>query len=164
MTPYLKDVIINPGEEKGYRFIFGMEANNARLYFDQKEILIVDVILGQVTYYYRNMLDFDQEDIEVIENTEYEGDYSAVNLIAQNYAYIYQTLANETEGLERSVDESKAFEEVAASIQNMEIGYLRSDAHEEKNQIHPAWVVTAKNMDIYFDLYSAEPIGYTLEK
>lgn len=163
LPAYLKDLTIDPDKKKGYRFTFGMEANGIRLFNKNGESLIVDVTQGQVTYYYRNMLDYDPQELESITAASNDSAFSAVNLIAQNYEYIYQVLKEK--GLETDLsDKNKQFEKVSSLISNMEIGYLNSDANtEEESKVKPVWVVALSGINLYFDLYSAEPIGYSEE-
>jgi len=162
LTPYIKDVVLNPNKEEGYRFIFGMEVDGNRLYYAEGYPLIVDVIAGQVTYYKRQIIDFDQEDIEAIETASAEDAFSAVNLIAQNYKYIYDILFQAGE-IKATADQAEMFESIASLVNSMETGYVKLD-NEEITEIQPVWVVALKNgSEVYFDLYTADPIGYSKE-
>lgn len=159
LTPYLKDVILNPNKKKGYRFIFGMEVNGSRLYYEEGYPIITDVISGQVTYYKRNMIDFDKGELEAIETYSVEDAFSAVNLIAQNYKNIFDILLQF--GVVRiPQDQTAMFEEVASLVNNMQIGYVKP-AKGDVTEIRPVWIVTVNDIDVYFDLYSAEPRGYS---
>lgn len=162
LTPYIKDVVPNPNKKEGYRFVFGMEVDGIRLYYEEGDPIIVDVIAGQVTYYKRHIIDFDQEDIEAIETDSAEDAFSAINLIAQNYKYIYDILFQSGE-IKATDDQAKMFENIASLVNNMETGYVKL-ADEEVTEIQPVWVVTLKNgSEVYFDLYTADPIGYSKE-
>ena len=161
LTPYLRDVVPDPGKGKGYRFIFGMEVNGNRLFYEDGDPIVVDVISGQVTYYKRHIIDFDREDTEAIETASAEDAFSAVNLIAQNYKYIYDILLQEGE-VNAAEDPDLLFEDVASLVNNMQIGYLKP-AEKEINEIEPVWVVMLNDLEVYFDLYTAEPVGSSAE-
>jgi len=163
LSPYLKGVGVNPGKGKGYRFLFGMEVNGNRLFYEDGDPITVDVISGQVTYYKRQIINFNPEDIEAVETAaSAEEAFSAVNLIAQNYKHIYEIL-HQTGALTATEDPAVMFEDVASLVNSMQTGYYKSD-DPEITEIQPAWVVTMKNnTEIYFDLYTAEPIGYSAE-
>ncbi len=162
LTPYIKDVVPNPNKEEGYRFVFGMEVDGNRLYYEEGDPIIVDVIAGQVTYYKRHIIDFDPEDIAAIEGDTAEDAFSAVNLIAQNYKYIYDILLQSGE-IKATADQAEMFESIASLVNSMETGYVKLD-NEEITEIQPVWVVALKNgSEVYFDLYTADPIGYSKE-
>lgn len=161
LTPYLKDVVPNPNKSKGYRFIFGMEVNGTRLFYEDGDPITVDVTAGQVTYYKKQIIDFDQEDIEAIEAAaSVEEAFFSMNLIAQNFKHIYGILLQS--GVVTVTDDPAVmFEDVASLVNSMQIGYFKSGT-EEITEIQPAWVVTLKNeTEIYFDLYTADPLGYS---
>lgn len=162
MKPYLKNIRINPEGKKGYRFIFGMEINGTRLYYEQGEIITVDVIQGQVTYYNRNMIHFDQEEVNTLQAASFEDTATAGNTIAQNYQYIYGILIN-TKNITEPVDQSRIFEEVAGLITNIQTGYVKTLNSSQDFEVSPAWIVSINRINIYFDLYSAEPLGYSEE-
>jgi len=161
MTPYLKDVIPDPNGRKGYRFLFGMEINGTRLHYEKGAPIVIDVTSGQVTYYKRHLIDFDEDDIKVIETASGEEAFSAVNLIAQNYKYIYDILLQAGE-VKATADQAAMFEKVASLVNKMEIGYVKL-ADPKVTEIQPAWILTVYDTDVYFNLYSADPIGYSRE-
>ncbi|HVI41100.1 MAG TPA: hypothetical protein VM577_10595, partial [Anaerovoracaceae bacterium] len=161
LTPYLKDVIPDPDKEKGYRFIFGMEINGSRLFYEAGDPIVVDVTSGQVTYYKRNIIDFDQGDIEAIDTFSTKDAFSAVNLIAQNCKYMYDILL-QAGAVKATADQDAMLEDISSLVNSMQIGYVKQ-ADEEITEIQPAWIVSVNDTDIYFDLYSADPIGYSKE-
>jgi hypothetical protein len=110
-----------------------------------------------VTYYKRQLIDFDREDIEAIETASFEDAFSAGNLIAENYKYIYDVLleSGEVKGTSEPM-----FEDVAVMVNNMQTGYVRQSG-EDAAEIKPAWIVSVNAADVYFDLYTAEPLGYS---
>lgn len=159
LTPHLKDAVPLPNNEKGYRFTFDMEIDGNRLYYEEGDAVTVDVISGQVIYYKRHFIDFDYEDIEAVETNIAENAFSSVNLIAQNFRYIHDILYQSGQ-VKATTDEAVMFEEVSSAVNNMQIGYVKL-ADEEITEIQTAWVVTVNNTEIYFDLYTADPIGYS---
>lgn len=159
LTPYLKAVTVNPGKKKGYQFVFGMEINGSRLFYEDGDPLVINVTSGQVTYYKRNMIDFDPEALAAMETYSPEGAYSSVNLIAQNYQYIYNVLL-QTERISTAVAPEEMFETIASMVTNMQTGYLRL-ADTGVTEIQPVWIVSIDNVNIYFDLYTAQPLSYS---
>jgi len=159
LTPHLKNAVPLPNNEKGYRFTFDMEIDGNRLYYEEGEAITVDVISGQVIYYKRHFIDFDYEDIEAVETNTAENAFSSVNLIAQNCRYIYGILYQSGEVKEID-DLDVMLDEIAALVKDMQIGYVKLE-NEEITEIQPAWVVTVNNTEIFFDLYTADPIGYS---
>jgi Uncharacterized protein conserved in bacteria len=162
MTPYLKNVIADPDKKGGYRFVFGTEINGSRLFYEQGNAVVIDVSDGQVSYYKRNLISFDQDEVNSLEAASYDSAFSPVNLIAQNYGYIYDILLKE--GIvKESADQPYIFEDIAKLITNMQTGYIKAESKKNDDRIKPVWVVSISNIDIFFDLYKAEPIGYSAE-
>ncbi|MDF3001423.1 MAG: hypothetical protein K0Q48_1542 [Bacillota bacterium] len=159
LTPYLKDVTVNPNKKRGYQFVFGMEINGNRLFYEDGDPIVITVTSGQVTYYKRNMIDFDQEALSSMETYSPESAYSSVNLIAQNYQYIYNVLL-QTELISTAVAPDDMFETIAAMVTNMQTGYLRL-ADTGITEIQPVWIVSVEDVKIYFDLYTAQPLSYS---
>jgi hypothetical protein len=159
MSPYLETAKISSDKSGGYQFTFGVEINGTRLFYEKEAPVMVNVTQGQVTYYRRNMIDFDQKDVDSIEANAAEDAFSSVNLIAQNYNYIYNVLLKEGAAAP-SADQAGIFDDVASLIKDMQVGYLKRSVKID-NEIQPVWVVTIDNIDVYFDLYHAEPIGYS---
>lgn len=161
LTPYLADVILDPNKEKGYRFVFGLEVNGSRLYYENGAPIIIDVISGQVTYYKRQLIDFDQDELDSVKASTPDDAFSAANLIAQNFKYIYDILLQSGDVTATS-DLNVMFEDVASLVKDMQIGYVKP-ADKDSTEIQPVWIVTVKDTDVYFDLYSADPVGYSKE-
>lgn len=159
LTPYLKDVSLNPNKEKGFRFTFGMEVNGSRLFYEEGESIIIDVTDGQATYYKRNMIYFDKDYLEATKAFSDVTAFSAVNLIAKNYEYI-SNIFQISDDRYMTDDQVAMFETVASAIDKMQLGYVRM-ADKEITEIYPAWIVSINDINVFFDLYNAEPIGYT---
>lgn len=161
LTPYLKDVIRDPNKGKGYRFVFGLEVNGTRLFYEKGAPVIVDVTSGQVTYYKRQFIDFDQKEIDSAQTSSTDEAFSVANLIAQNYKYIYDILLVSGK-VTATQDQGVMFENIATLVKDIQIGYVKP-ADSESTEIRPVWVVKVKDTDVYFDLYSADPVGYSKE-
>lgn len=161
LTPYLEDVIRDPNKEKGYRFIFGLEVNGTRLYYEKGAPVTVDVTSGQVTYYKRQLIDFDQKEIDSFKDDPKDDAFSVANLIAQNFKYIYDTL-QQSGDVPATADQAAMFEDIASLVKDIRIGYMKP-ANNKSTEILPVWVVTVKDTNVYFDLYSADPVGYFKE-
>lgn len=163
MAPYVKYAsAIEKEKKKGYRYIFGMEINGEKLFYEDSEIIVVEIFGGQITYYTRKMISVDSAAIEQQGlQTEREA-FSAVNMIAQNYKYLHAVLSNE--GYEfKETGEEGLFEAVSNLIEYVEIGYVKLVPNYTMNdELIPAWIVMIDGMTVYFDLYDAKPLGYTL--
>ena len=138
-----------------------MEVNGSSLFYESGEPIIVDVTSGQVTYYKRQMIDFVQQDIEAVEAGKLEDAFSPVNLIAQNCKYIYEILVQKGE-VPPTDNQDAMLNEVAARVKAMQIGYIKP-SDKDATEIQPVWEVTIGTTNVYFDLYSADPVGYSQE-
>lgn len=161
LTPYLKDVVLNPNKEDGYQFIFGLELNGNRLYYEHGDPITVNVTKGQVTYYKRDMIDFEQKDLDATKKDTMKETFSSVDLIAENYQYIYNILY-QNGVVNATADQNAMFEDIASRVNNMQIGYVKLTG-EKAGELQPAWIVTINNIYVYFNLYTAEPMGYTIK-
>ena len=161
LTPYLKDVVLDPNKEDGYQFIFGLELNENRLYYEQGDPITVNVTKGQVTYYKRDMIDFEKKELDATKKDAKMETCSSVDLITQNCQYIYNIIF-QAGVVDATVDQNAMFEEVASSVNNMQIGYVKLTG-EKAGALQPAWIVTIDNIYVYFNLYTAEPMGYTIK-
>lgn len=162
--PFLKGVVSNPEEKKGYRFIFGMEINGIPLYDQTGEVITVDVLQGQVTFYQRsfvhvNQTEFNEPSKGSIENQDKE-ESTIVNLIVQNYQYMHETWQN-AKGKEEQKDEEFNIEWVAKQITGVQPGYLRVPGEGITGELRPVWVVTMDGIRFYFDDQTGEPLGYS---
>ena len=115
----------------------------------------MEVINGQLTYYQRNLIQYDlPEDRDVSVQT------NAANVIASNYKAIYRLIHPESAAM---VPKDSWFDEVVVGITDVRLGYFRSiDASgEEMNQtMVPVWIVTVNNnMRVFFDNNSGQLLG-----
>lgn len=159
IRPYVRFASAIEREKKtGYRFIFGMELNGERVYYENSEAIVAEIINGQVTYYTRNM--FIPEPGNQMQRQPEKEAYSAVNMIAQNYHFMQSAMLNEGYQFE-DTDNEGLFEAVSNLIKHVEKGYVRP-MQNDGNELIPAWIVTADGIIMYFDLYNAEPLGYNI--
>lgn len=163
LEPYVKDVNLITGKNKGYRITFGAEVNGGRLLYKSGELITVGVVGGQVVEYKRNLIDYDKKVFRENEYAEGKEAFSAVNMIAQNYKYIYNILQKSGKEIEIQ-DSNKTFEDVAKQITKVEVGFLKTPSKvASEYEIKPVWVVTAEGVNMYFDLYNAAPISSSSE-
>lgn len=147
--PYLKDVEYNVGDKKGYRFTFGIKINNTKIHYQENQPIIVEVIHNQVTYFKRDLAEYEGSLEDMSSNSNREA-YSAINMLAQNYEFFIQEMKM-----------TGSFEEIAANIWSVEPGFVFvPEESEPRGEARAAWIVGFENMEAYFDLYTAEPIGF----
>ncbi len=156
LEPYLESVVFDPDKKKGYTFTFGLKIRDKRLYYEDGNPLEVTVTEGQVTKYKRKLVDYNALDLEQSYGDENKDVYSSVNLIAQNYVYIYSRLMTE-ERMKSIANEEEQFELVTSLIDDMQICYVKHN-DEYHPELRPVWAVSLGTETMYFDLYSAEPV------
>ena len=162
LTPYLLKVKPDPNDTDGYQFTFGTELNGAPVFYQEGDPIVIHVTKGQVTYYKRNFIDIDQKELNNSMTEDPKDTFDSRNLIAQNYQYIYDILY-QAGAVSEPGNEDAMFNNVASLISNMQIGYLRP-AEEKAAELQPVWDVTFNNnIEIYFDLYTAEPLSYSIK-
>ena len=130
-------------------------AGDLPVYYDQGVPLAVEVINGQLTYYQRNLIQYDlteEQDISVQTN--------AANVIASNYNAIYRLIHPEAATM---APKEAWFDEVVVGITDLRLGYFRSinnSAEAEVQEMVPAWIVTVNNnLRVFFDVNSGELLG-----
>lgn len=167
-TPYLSyaQVKNEPGQtEKAYRFEFGMLIDGEKVHFERMNVAVVEVYGGQISYFSRNYIETSEE--------TYRGEmreaYSAINVLAQNYEYIYEVIS----GLESVADadimpsgrlnSDERLEFVASLIDDMSIGYVFD---EENSVLRPCYMIAFFDGDVkmYFDVDTAEPAGSSVNE
>ncbi len=112
----------------------------------------------------------------------YEEAYSAVNMLAQNTEYISAVLGQAggkgawAGGSDQGSRVALGFDDIIGRITGLDYGYVRLDASSSESEedaaaassgaslIKACWIVSTDVADIYFDLYTAEPIAYTKSK
>lgn len=161
LIPYLRiSQPIEREKKKGYRFIFGMKLKGEDIFYENDEAIVVEILSGQVIYYRRNMVQIDPKILADYEQVEEKETFSPINMLAQNYQYIYSVLLGEEYQFQNLEDES-LFEMVSDMIQQVEIGYIKPRSGKENgSELVPAWIVKLDDNFIFFDLYDAHPLGY----
>lgn len=151
--PYLKNVENNFDNKKGYRFIFGVLINHHKVYYQDKDPVIVEITDGQVTYFRKDLAEYDNSKPGA-QNIDFVEAYPAINMLAQNYQYFTKTMGM-----------SGTFEEIANRIISIEPGYVIIRNEDEVNgKAKAVWTVCFENMEAYFDIDTAEPAGYRKTK
>lgn len=150
-VPYIKNVEINPNGKKGYRFTFGLEINNHRIYYQDRDPIIIEIIENQVTYFNRDLSEFNNIMLEE-KKDQYKEAYSAINMLAENYNYFKNEMGM-----------SGTFEEIAQRVISVEPGYaVIREENQKKGFAKAAWIVGFDGMEAYFDLYTTNPLGYKI--
>lgn len=166
IKPYLESASPINDEENSYRFVFGFMVGKNKVFYEEKMPIIIEVVNGQVSYFRREFINFDENQVEKRSNSE---GISAINMLAMNYEYMTEALTKA--GLidkEKSKDIS--FEDMANKIDNLYTGYLKPSikissnetSNTDKNlELTPVWVVEVNGILLYFDLYDGQPKGYS---
>lgn len=153
-TPYLFEVESIFGGE-GYRYVFGVKFNEHRVYSEEGMPFEVEVIGERVVYLKRAAIHCERP-VSIHPAQHREPQHEPINALAVNYKNMKRTLI-EAEQFEP--EELKTFEELAMKISRIRYGYLIMHG---ANVLKPAWIISAGDIDMYFDLYSAEPLGWGL--
>src|SRR5665647_52124 len=150
-VPYLKNVGINLNGKRGYRFTFGLEVNGHRIYYQDRDPIIVEITENQVTYFNRDLSEYNNVMVEE-KKDEYKEAYSAINMLAENYSYFKNEMGM-----------TGTFEEIANRITSVESGYAVVRKEDQtKGTAKAAWIVGFDGMEAYFDLYTTSPLGYKI--
>lgn len=164
MSAYLGDVIpIGKDRKKGYKFIFQMKIGSQNVYFEDSAPIVVDVVNNQVTYYRRDMIDFDKSATESYSSGELKNTFDPVTVLTEHYEYIYEKLAESGAVLPPIEEKETAFDEIARKVTAVEIGYVRPKQMENAGSmvLRPCYRISfGRDVILYFDLFNeAEPIG-----
>lgn len=154
LSPYVKDVIIDPEGKKGFRFVFGVGTPLGRIYYQSGSPVIVDVIGGRVAYYKKEMINIDASELDGAGQERREA-FSAINVAANNLEYIRDVLA----GAQIIEDENISNEELMEKVSGFDCGYFRPDNADE--MLKASWIVTAGGVEFYFGLDDGLPRGYS---
>jgi len=150
-VPYLKNVEINFDGKRGYRFTFGLEVNNYRIYYQDRDPIIIEITENQVTYFNRDLSEYNSVMVEE-KKDEYKEAYSAINMLAENYGYFRNEMGM-----------AGTFEEIANRIISVEPGYAVARKKDQtKGTVKAAWIVGFDGVEAYFDLYTTNPLGYKI--
>ncbi len=165
IKPYLESESPIGDEKNSYRFVFSFMVGKNKLFYEEKMPIIIEVVDGQVSYFRREFINFDENQVQRKSNKE---GISAINMLTMNYEYMKEALTKA--GL---IDKEEAkdisFEDIANKIDNLYTGYLKpavegsaddSTNTAKKLQLVPVWVVEVNDILLYFDLYDGLPEGY----
>lgn len=163
-NPYLSDArFIETNRAHGYRFVFGWTVDDHRISYESGAPMVVEVFGNQVTYYTRNLIQIDPKDMPDSTGADETEAFSAVNMIAQNYEYLYNTLVKQNDVQENQNQENR-FNVVSDQITSVKAGYLKEDdTIGGHSSLKPVWIVHISSKNVYFDLYTAEPVATSNE-
>jgi len=151
---------INSDKKKGYQFFFGVKAAGEELYYEGRQPLMVEIMDGQVTFYQRDLIlpEYSEES----SSARTRETFSPVNMLAQNYSYLYKLLLSQGYSFKQAEGDA-LFDEVSDLIDQVKQGYvLQASDHEGSGAVlKPAWIIVVDDMEIYFDLFDASPLGHT---
>lgn len=169
MTAYLRKVIpVQSGGNGGYKFIFGMKIGSQNVYFQGSAPIIVEVVGGKVTYYWRDMIDMDKRSVTAYSSGEMEETFDPVAVLTENYEYIYQKMTEVGIELPPIDQVEETFDQIAEKITAMEIGYVRSGFEDDERDMEliPCYRISfGKDIVLYFDLFGdASPISSESEE
>ncbi|MCL1982428.1 MAG: hypothetical protein FWG53_04960, partial [Clostridiales bacterium] len=154
LTPYIKEVVPDPEGKKGFRFVFGVEINGSRVYYQSGEPVIIDVTGGRVSYYKRDLVNVFSNELGAA-GGDYREAFSAINLLAGNLEYVKGALE---ETKQAGAGEISSIEGLVERVSRFDCGYLRSA--ENTGSLEAAWVVTIGGLEFYFGLDDGKPLGY----
>lgn len=166
IKPHLESASLIDDEKNSYRFAFSIMVGKNKVFYEEKMPIIIEVVNGQVSYFRREFINFDENQVEKKSNTE---GISAINMLAMNYEYMREAL---TKAGFITKEESKdiSFEDIANKIDNLYTGYLKPSVQLTSNEtanktkdleLAPVWVVEVNGILLYFDLYDGQPKGYS---
>ncbi|MEG1929507.1 MAG: hypothetical protein RR131_00065 [Anaerovorax sp.] len=157
VRPYLKNVepISNSDKETGYTFTFGMQLDGQSILYDQGEMISVTVLGGQVTYYKRDGVIISQGTNPSVEREL----LSPINMLAQSYEIIHEAALEQGIIPQGSEKQAYTFEDTAKTIEKVDTGYFVNRGNQQgAGKMKPAWIVTVGKKNLYFDLYTNEPL------
>lgn len=161
--PYVMSVkAVEYDKQKGYNIIFGMKLPTGSLYLEEGHSIMIEIINGQVTQYTRNMIIIGDEEFKHQMSGGTKETYSVINMIAQNYSYMAEILTGRGYDFDQLKGE-ELFDAILNTIISVKSGYLKplNDNAIERN-LMPVWVVNVNDILMYFDLYDAKPLGFTV--
>ena len=163
LSPFLRysqSISVKETKKAGYRFVFGIKAGEEDVFYGDSEILTVEILNGQITSYKRDLIKaILPEDLSYSSEKE---TFSPINMLAENYTYLYALLLSEGYVFKEAEGEA-LFDEVSELIDQVRQGYIRQAPSEsvDGKLLQPVWVVMIDDIEVYFDLFEATPLGYT---
>ncbi|MCL1808337.1 MAG: hypothetical protein FWG42_01050 [Clostridiales bacterium] len=153
LTPYVKDVTIDPGGKRGFRFVFGVEIGGSRVFYQSGEPVVFDVIGGRVSYFKRDLINVNSSDLSASIGKN-RVVFPAFDLLWANLEYVADVLE---ENLQAGAGDT-SFDGVVGKVSRFECGYVR--AGQDAGSLEAAWAVTIGGIDFYFGLDDGVPMGY----
>ncbi len=151
------------GENKRYGFHFSYRLGDQPVFYQDKSPIIIEVTGGKVNFFYRNLLNYNDETLTTAQGNESQA-FSAINVLAENYMYMYEAENREGGSLGRGlITDLPGFESVVKNVSGLNHGYVRL-SDPRSTTLKPAWIISLGNMDFYFDLFTAKPLGYALKE
>ena len=156
--PYIKEVIVNPEDKRGYRFIFGIKASGGRVYYQTGAPMIVDVLDGRVSYFKRQLINISPNETRTAESDSRQVFLPVINLIAFNTEYIGAALVQTQTINAEDIFSDTLLEVILEKVERLDSGYIKINADE--HTLQAAWIVTIGGLEFYFGLDDGEPLGY----
>lgn len=154
--------ILDSGK-KGYKFIFQANLIGQPISYEGIPYpLMVTIIGNQITSYQRDVLEIGQSELDKLLQGELINTIPPIEIISKEYLYINEILSKEGDTIIGDTSD-QLFEYTAIKIKNISTGYFKSAQDNETaiKQLIPAWIIQVNKINIYFDLYSGEPLGYS---
>ena len=157
---HLKSVAVDLDGKRGYRFVFGFSVNGLEVFYQNSEVFEVEVIGDRVTYYKRDLILYNENQIKAAAG-DFRGICSPMNVLAYNLAHISAALyeAAPVEGASPEL----SIEELAAQVDRLEIAYARLAGGDETDEhvVRAVWLLTIAQLEFYFALDDGAPLGYS---
>jgi hypothetical protein len=163
IKPYLESASSIDDKKNAYRFVFSFSVGKNKLFYEDKMPIIIEVTGGQVSYFRRELVNFDENQLQ---KKSGEQGISAINMLAMNYNYILA----KPNLLDKLDSQEISFEDTADRIDDLFTGYFRpsvklsgdeNTSGDNQLELIPVWVVEVNGMYLYFDLYDGQPKGYS---
>ncbi|MHC1723419.1 MAG: two-component system activity regulator YycH [Aminipila sp.] len=164
IKPCLESASTIDDKKNSYRFVLSFMIGKNKLFYEDKMPIIIEVVDGQVSYFRREFINFDENQVDKRSNKE---GISAINMLTMNYEYMREALTK-AGFIDKEESKNISFENLANKIDNMYTGYLKATVEPsvdetvdtQKNlELVPVWVVEVNDTLLYFDLYDGQPKG-----
>ena len=157
-SPRLKTVVVDPDGKRGYRFVFGISVNDLEVFYQDSDAFTVEVVGNGVTYFKRELICYDEEQIK-----DMAGDFreicSAMNALAHNLEYISAVLYSVNPAEIGS--SNLTIEALAERVDWLDHAYIKLADTGERNKTRAAWLLKIEQLEFYFGLDDGVPLGYS---
>ncbi|MCL2436735.1 MAG: hypothetical protein FWD00_01705 [Clostridiales bacterium] len=157
LTPYIREVVVDPDGNRGFRFVFGIQIAGSRVYDQGGHPMVVDVIGDRVTYFQRQLIHVNSNDIRQADQGYRQVFLPVINMIAANTEPIQAALPETQE----ADAEELSFEAILEKVTRLDVGYVKRDGHEDT--LSAAWIVTIDGLEFYFGLDDGALLGHGLQ-